>query len=198
MIRGSFVSRDLVKAFLVDAVECGRSSGVPVIWALRYPGMKDSRLSAIELLKYLTLQAFKQGTGGTEPTEASLALSCAQYQCSSNEGDYINLLAASLSKFRRVYILVDVELFDPDLVALSKDFSLPLALFALFRTLWKRGAQTVVKVALASYGSAIFDGFNNEAAELPILPVGARKRVALSWQIPGRQKVLRTGQLRRG
>lgn len=189
------MSRDLVRSFLVDAVECSRSSDVPVIWALRYPGMVESRLSTVELLKYLTSQALKQCA---EPTEGSLALSCSRYQRSSTENDWVKLLADSLSGFRCIYILVDVELLHPDLESLSKEFSLPHALLALFRELSERRAQTIVKVALASYGSVMFDGFGNQEARSFIIPVRAGSRGVVPTQVPGRSKVLRTGRLRKG
>jgi hypothetical protein len=145
---------------------------------------------------YLVSQAIKLKP---EPSESSLALSCAQYQRSNTEKEWIDLLAANISGFDCIYIFIDVELQDPELISTNARRTQMHAFQELFSKLQARGMQTLVKVVLTSCGSPIFDeanSFDDLDSRVSLLPVGVRKRAPISTRGPMRSRVMGFRSLR--
>lgn len=193
IIKGNLKSRDSVTSFFVDSVELGRAAGVTMLWAFRQSAMEGTQISIVELLKYLTAQVLRQTV---DPTDSSLRLSCAKYQQSDTEHTWIDLLAARLSELQRVYILIDMELLNPELLGLFMNHSLTSAFCSIFRKVSEINKGTVIKVALASYGSAISKMLHKKEAPFPILQVNSRSRAGGPCRIPDRAKWLSYSALR--
>jgi len=167
-----------MKNCLVNAIEEIRRAKVTALWALKTMGSTsgstatNSSISTVDLLKYLTSQALRFGP---PPTERTLSLSCARFQSARTEKEWVDLLAASLSGLKQVFIVVDIELLSPDL-ALQADstFTLPESFGELFAQLNQRCPDLVVKVILASYGSPLLCALS-EAGRKDLLLAGKAK-----------------------
>lgn len=160
MIRGTFSNQTTVKDFLTDAIVCIRASNVPVVWAIKTLGSTDSRMTLVDLLRYLTCQILKLQR---MPTESAMSLECAKFQSARGEHEWFNLLAASLANLKHVYIIMDLELLSQKLENVSDNFELSAAFWGLFGELGRRSPNTVVKVMLVSYGSNVFNTFDERS-----------------------------------
>ncbi|KAK3312173.1 hypothetical protein B0H66DRAFT_395086 [Apodospora peruviana] len=172
MIQGTFALRVEIKGFLVSMVECVQNADAPILWALNpTPQQKttpNSKVSVIDILKYLTAQALQLRKSVPEGTARA---ACARFQTATTEAEWVELLASSLAGQRQVYIVVDVELLSTDMDGRP---SLPSVFWLLFNRLQQAmegGAAPVIKVALASYGSVMFHAVDDTQKRDFVLPI---------------------------
>jgi hypothetical protein len=74
----------------------------------------------------------------------------------STEEEWLNILTSVPQGIPLVYIIIDVELLDNSLADLTEGFSSPAAFLRVFSQLADSSINTVIKVALVSYGSPVF------------------------------------------
>jgi len=197
MVQGTFAGQAAMKDCLVNIIEQIRLANATALWALKTSSPSASpSLTTVELLKYLTSQALRQGP---PPTERSLTLSYARFQSARDECEWIALLAASLANLGHVFLVVDIELLVPETCASPGGFTLPLSIAELFLRLGRSSSSTVVKVMLVSYGSPLFGAISDAGTKKQLLLAGKRKPQRPVGKAPsGRNARFGRGRLRRG
>jgi hypothetical protein len=100
-------SAEAEKDFLVDLVNLIKTSSVPVIWALRYSGYWKSRITCIDLLRMLLVQALEINSGALKgPAPIELI----NLREAADEDDWFRILCRALQGIPQVYIVVDAEI----------------------------------------------------------------------------------------
>ena len=182
MIQGAHSLRAETRNFILGMVECIRTAGVPVLWALCSGFDGRARISAVDVLKYLVGQALRLRKSA--PAGANRAIA-SQFQTATTEAEWVGLLAMSLLGQKQIYIVVDVELInerlETPLAGGSSNggrggLSLPAAFAELLRILAGFPDGPAVKVVLVSYGSAMFQAVDEAQREFVVPVRGALKR----------------------
>ncbi|PVH68572.1 hypothetical protein DL98DRAFT_474721 [Cadophora sp. DSE1049] len=129
--------------------------------------------STIDVLKYLIAQALNLNK--TVHTDAAITPWLKSYMGAQTESDWFNVLASIIQGVHLLYIIVDVELLYPSLPVISHGFSWPAAFRSLFAGLVERNVNTILKVALVSYGSPLMSPVDQELRNSTVL-VGSSSR----------------------
>jgi len=161
LIMGTFHSRLALRGFCVDVIEQLRAHQVPVLVSMRVTDdlSTTTKISSMDLLKYFVKQALQLSQ--KMRNERSMALSCARFHSAMSETEWFQLLESVLAEIgQTVYIIVDLELLDPDLDMLGR-FSWLSAFRAFFSRLEERQVSTQVKVLLINYGSRLPFGLSD-------------------------------------
>jgi hypothetical protein len=189
MINGTHKLRFQIKDFCTNSISVLQDSGIPVIWAMktlepegiRNTGPEETtkkgsggKVSTIEILKYLVSQAIR--VNKSIHTDAALAPRLKAYLGATTEQEWFNILASILQGIPLLYIIIDIEVLDSSIAEPSSPFSWPSSFLKIFKELKERGINTVIKVALVSYGSPLFRNcLSNECKEM-VMPVGGGAR----------------------
>jgi len=182
MINGTHRLRFHTKDFCTDSISLLCKSQTPVIWALKSmdiqaaenDNIKDT-VSTIELLKYLISQAVR--INEKIHTDAALIPRLKAYLSATTEEDWFNILAFVLQGIPILYIIIDVELLHHSLADFTEDFSWPEAFLKLFSGFADRNINTVIRVAMVSYGSSLFRKPMSDECRNLIIPVGGKRPV---------------------
>jgi hypothetical protein len=201
MINGTHKLRFQIKDFCTNSISVLQNSEIPVIWAMkalepeeiRNTGPKETtkkgsgyKVSTIEILKYLVSQAIRLNK--SIHTDAALAPRLKAYLGATTEEEWFRILASILQGIPLLYIIIDVEVLDHSLAELAESFSWPSAFLKIFHELKERDINTVIKVALVSYGSPLFrKHMSNESKEMVMSVGGTRFARALAKR-PMRRK----------
>lgn len=173
VIKSSFRQRFAVKDFCVNAIEILRDSGLPVLWALKVVAPESpmaSDVSTVEILKSLVSQAMQVPVAIW--TESSMAAISAQIDRADTENDWLHVLGRVLTRIREVIIIVDVELLNPALDAVTEDLPMHRAFLTLFRELAEHNSSTMVKIILVTYRSFTFSTPTRPSNRSLVLAVG--------------------------
>jgi hypothetical protein len=195
MIHGTHKFRFQIKDFCANSISVLQDSGIPVIWAMKtleQEGIRNTgpiemtkkgsggKVSTIEILKYLVSQAIR--VNKSIHTDAALAPRLKAYLNTTTEQEWFNILASILQGIPLLYIIIDIEVLDSSTVEPSSPFSWPSSFLKIFKELKERSINTVIKVALVSYGSPLFRNcLSNESKEMVMhVGGGARFRAQLA------------------
>ncbi|RDW73419.1 hypothetical protein BP6252_07326 [Coleophoma cylindrospora] len=100
-------SAEVEKDFLVDLVSLIKASGVPVIWALRYSGYWKTRITPIDILRMLVVQALEinpQALSGPSP------ITLPSLREAAHDIDWLRILNHALEGMSQVYVVIDAEI----------------------------------------------------------------------------------------
>jgi hypothetical protein len=95
------------KDFLVDLVNLIKKSRLPVLWVLRYSGYWKSRITCIDILRTLLVQALEinpNALKGPAPIDILIL------RKATDENDWFQILNRALQGIPQVYIVVDAEM----------------------------------------------------------------------------------------
>ena len=155
IVTGPYSLREKAKDFGINVIEAVRSTATPVLWVLPHHNQSIAgRITTVDILKSLVQQAMRLNR--VFQSERACALSCARIQSAVQESEWLDILGFALAGLRLVYIVFDIGTLGRTVLALSDDFSWPLAFIALFQTLAFRASQTVLKIVLIGYGETQF------------------------------------------
>ena len=155
IVTGPYSLREKAKDFGINVIEAVRSTATPVLWVLPHHNQNIAgRITTVDILKSLVQQAMRLNR--VFQSERACALSCARIQSAVQESEWFDILGSTLAGLRLVYIVFDIGTLGRTVLALSDDFSWPLAFIALFQTLASRASQTVLKIVLIGYGETQF------------------------------------------
>lgn len=186
IVKGSYSSREQAKDFGINVIEAVRSAAIPILWLLPDNVQSTSReITTVDLVKSLVQQALRLNP--VFQSEKACALSCARMQSALQESEWFDILGSTLVGLPLVYIVINVGNLGGKVLALSDDFSWPLAFLSLFQALASRGNRTVLKLILLTFG-------DNPFLHMP--GVEAPQDFVLNIGPPGR-KVPRTRRNRR-
>ncbi|KAG4430645.1 hypothetical protein IFR05_013878 [Cadophora sp. M221] len=200
--------RNRRRDFCAGSVLLLQQKRTPVIWAVKAlesyasteidsmtENMTEGMTSTIDLLKYLVLQAVQLNT--TIHTDATMTPKLNSYWGARTEADWFNVLASIIQGIPLLYIIIDVELLHPSLPVIAHGFTWPAAFRELFTGLSERNVNTVLTVALVSYGSPVMALMDRECRNATIA-VGASRRVRGGPEKAGRKVRKRRGENGRG
>jgi hypothetical protein len=165
----------------VDVIAELQKSDVPVLWALKStkptadrssklaeggggkPIKNRGSFSIIDLLKYLTLQAFRLNKAlGTERT---MAWRCAQFQRATTAREWFDLFQTVIDSFRgELYLVVDLETVDAALRA-HDGFDVISAMVHACEGSSEGSSATRLKVLVAMYHTASTGAITNDISQ---------------------------------
>ena len=155
IVRGSYSLREQAKDFGVNVIEAVRSAAIPVLWVLHDKLQSISGdITTVDVLKSLVQQAMRLNR--VFQSESACAVSCVRIQSAFRESEWFDILGSALAGLPLVYIVFNVGSLGRKVLALSDEFSWPLAFLSLFQGLASRGIRTILKLILVSYGEAQF------------------------------------------
>ena len=155
IVTGPYSLREKAKDFGINVIEAVRSTATPVLWVLpKHDQSIAGRITTVDILKSLVQQAMRLNR--VFQSERACALSCARIQSAVQESEWFDILGSTLAGLQLVYIVFDIGTLGRTILALSDEFSWPLAFFSLFQTLASRASQTRLKIVLISYGETQF------------------------------------------
>lgn len=129
-----------------------RCSGV---WTLKTPNIDaehSERISMVDIIEYLSWQLLR--LPGAHSANSGVKLTRLRVKAARIEKEWLAILGSILENFGRVYIVIDLEVVDCGGSRTTADFW-PRALLEIFRGLEARGARTIVKVVLLTYGTFV-------------------------------------------
>ncbi|KAI1390347.1 uncharacterized protein F4822DRAFT_233452 [Hypoxylon trugodes] len=156
MVKGTGGSRFYIRDFCARSIAILQEAKIPVIWALKtmLPNGEAtaSDVSTVSLLKYLTAQAIH--LNNRTQNDETLSLRLRPCQTAETEDEWANILASVLEGIPLLYIIVDIEV-----LCQSEDLRRfwPSRLLKMLSDLSGRNNNTVIRVALVSYGSPLFN-----------------------------------------
>lgn len=159
MVRGSFRSRQPLRAFCWELVRQLRTARISILFAPKTPLQENAEETALvscaDVLRYLIRQVLQ--ITQTVQTEGSMALTCTRLRTAADEASLFQILEAVLSVIPgSVYILVDLELLSRGLnAAPDGGFSWLRAFLEFFRRLAERKPANRVNVMLLSYSDGL-------------------------------------------
>ena len=177
VVKGSYATRSQAGDFGVNVIEAVRSASIPVLWAL-HDNSKSvcETISTVDLFKSLVQQAIR--VNRTFQSEKLCTRSCTRIQSARDEKEWLDIFGSVLVGLPLVYIVVNLESLGRNPLAMTEQFSWPLAFLSLFQSLSSRGIATIVKIVLITYGDARFldlsDLENPEQSVVNISPIGCR------------------------
>ncbi|KAL6787632.1 hypothetical protein J3E68DRAFT_445502 [Trichoderma sp. SZMC 28012] len=177
IINGTWKTRFHLQSFCAKSIAILFDAKCPVIWALKAvsgdrTAADQAQVSTIDLLKYIISQAVS--VNKSIHTDAAVVPRLGHIDAKSEE-DWINILASVLQGIPRLYIMIDVEILSRDLGTLTENFW-PTAFLKMFSELSARNIETIVKVALISYGSPLLKGpFRKDCQDLVVSVGGVRQ-----------------------
>lgn len=159
-IKGSFRTRLAVRYFCVAVVEQLQQSGVTVLWAFNTlangrENTEKTRISSVDILKHITLQALKAGRPHAFVHEKSLAVTCSQFHTATTVEEWFRIFECVLAQVSGpVFIIIDLQVLHT--VSFEVEgFNWATALLSFFESLSQRGNKTIFKVLLFGYGPVI-------------------------------------------
>lgn len=127
--------------FLVDLINLIKTSKIPILWALRYPGYWKSTITCIEILRMLVVQAIQVNPGALQgPTPIDMV----NLREASGEVEWLQILARAVEGLQQIFIVIDA-----DILGLATEHSKTRA------TKWleiftKKLSKTGVKILISS------------------------------------------------
>lgn len=164
LLKATFRERLEVRDFCTNVIEQLFNSRVAALWVLRD---RVQEYSVVEVLKSLILQALSLDY--SSHTDIAFSFQLRKFLDARFDVDYLNLLGDVLQHFKLVHIITDAEAMHPDAAALCRTY-----LHQLSQRLSERGAHTVVKVIVSSYGPS------QQSAQQPVEDVVLRIGKAFS------------------
>ena len=155
IVTGPYSLREKAQDFGINVIEAVKPTPTPVLWVL--PNHNQSitgGITTVDILKSLVQQAMRLNK--VFQSERACALSCARIQSAVQESEWFDILGSALAGLRQVYVVFDIGTLGRTVLALSDEFSWPLAFISLFQTLASRASQTVLKIVLIGYGETQF------------------------------------------
>jgi len=177
VVKGSFRSRYQVNEISTSVLGLLHSADASVIWVLkpmRAAEDSQSSTSSIDIIKSLILQTLR--TSSSYETEKSMSLSCAQFQTAQTEDQWFALLGSVLARIdSEIFIVVDLDVVDPELAQISAPFSWPRAFLDLFGELSTRGCKIRVKVLLLSRSHLAYQEIDQSDVHNAVVPIKVAK-----------------------
>ena len=177
VVKGSYATRSQARDFGINVIEAVQSASIPILWAL-HDNSKSvcETISTVDLLKSLVQQAIR--INKTFQSERLCTRSCTRIQSARDEKEWLDIFGSVLVGLPLVYIVVNLESLGRNPLAMTEQFSWPLAFLSLFQSLSSRGGATVVKLVLITYGDARFldlsDLENPEQSVVNISPISCK------------------------
>ena len=187
IVKGSYATRSQARDFGVNVIEAVRSALIPVLWALHdsSKGIRET-ISTVDLLKSLVQQAIR--VNKTFQSEKLCTRSCTRIQSARDEKEWLDIFGSVLVGLPLLYIVVNLESLGRNPLAMTEQFSWPLAFLSLFQSLSSRGVVTVVKVVLITCGDARFLNLSDlEDPEQSVVNISPfRRRTPRTYRTPRR------------
>ena len=98
-----------IKDFLLDMIGFLRGRGLPVLWALRSPGLQSSTITSLDVIRMLLYQALEINSSALN---SSYPITIAQLREASSHEDWLLLLKRALQGLPAVYIIIDSDVVE--------------------------------------------------------------------------------------
>ncbi|TLD22191.1 hypothetical protein PspLS_08163 [Pyricularia sp. CBS 133598] len=184
-MKGGFNARFVMRDFLLKLIRERQSKESTILWALPRPATDGSSsqrrrtrpidtrnelISGVDIIKHLTIQAFR--LGGKSTSEKSMSLQCARFQSATTEREWMDLLGWSLmaSCSSQVHILVDLATMDP-VLRQADDFLWQAEFERLFVQVTRRAPSLQIKVLFLNYGAQTWPGPDPPCSLGMVVPV---------------------------
>lgn len=157
-IKGSFSNRLAMRYFCVAIVEQLQQSGITILWALKNTANHDSpsnetRISSVDILKHLTLQALKAGRAFTH--EKPLSLTCSRFHTATTGEEWFQIFESVVTQLSGpVFIIIDLQVLHTASLE-AENFNWANALLSFLESTSQRGIRTIFKLLLFGYGPAV-------------------------------------------
>ncbi|KAK4198766.1 hypothetical protein QBC40DRAFT_283226 [Triangularia verruculosa] len=102
-------TRAEAKDILFESVEALRRCGLPVLWVLRSPGLQDSTITSVDVIRMLLYQALEINSAAMN---TSYPITIAQLKEASTHEEWLLLLKRALRGLPTVYIVVDSDVVE--------------------------------------------------------------------------------------
>ena len=162
MLKSTFRERLEVRDFCTNVIEQLVNARIATLWILRDRGQA---YSLVEVLRSLILQALSLDY--SSHSDVAFSFQLRKFLDAHVDEDYLNLLGDILQHFKLVHIVTDAGAMYPDAAALCR-----VHLERLIQRLSERGARTVAKVIVSSYGPA--QNLAQQSAKDVVLRIGKR------------------------
>ncbi|KAL3430315.1 hypothetical protein BDV09DRAFT_178749 [Aspergillus tetrazonus] len=144
LVKGSFHTRHMLRAFAADIIKLLQKKKRPVAWVLQQKGTDSGLFDTINVLKQLVSQFFQQRTGVLDEQGASLA--ARRLQEATRVDDWFDLLGSILGSIKEVYLLFDTASFGKA----AQEYQWAQGFTRLYNKLRKRQAPTAVRAIYIS------------------------------------------------
>ncbi|KAK8121674.1 hypothetical protein PG984_010344 [Apiospora sp. TS-2023a] len=179
LVRGSFNTRHALYKLFVGIGDQLHESEVPCIMALKpspsQTGLRSgsAQVSAVDVLKHLTLQVLRTSTGAQ--TEKSVSLTCTQFQTETTAQGWLGLLEASIARISRpVYIVIDLDVLDVSATT-HEHINWVKAVLRIMDHLRTRQSRAQVKVLLGGFGQGLASQLRGLDDRCPLVSIPTRK-----------------------
>ncbi|KAF7534382.1 hypothetical protein G7054_g6263 [Neopestalotiopsis clavispora] len=179
VVKGSFSTRIAVRNFCVGMLEQLHEANIPKLMVLKSPQQDEhnhlsSRVSTIDILKNLTLQALRLSQ--STATEKTMSMTCSQFQTATTAKEWFDLFELAICRFKTlVYVVVDLEVLDVDLSE-QEDCRWISALSQCIVNLSARIPSPAAKIMLVGYGPIVSRQLGQAQVGNPIVNVARASR----------------------
>ncbi|KAK0744482.1 hypothetical protein B0T21DRAFT_357894 [Apiosordaria backusii] len=102
-------SRSEAKDILIESISTIRRCGLPVLWALRSPGLQESTITSIDVIRMLLYQALEINSSAMN---TPYPITIAQLREASSHEEWLLLLKRALQGLPTVYIIIDSDVVE--------------------------------------------------------------------------------------
>ncbi len=96
------------KTFMVDLIDLILGKRLPIIWALRYADFQDQRMSVVDVIRMLVLQAMQ--VGADHLLDSTFPVTVEQLREAASLGEWVAILNQLLSSISHAFIALDASL----------------------------------------------------------------------------------------